>query len=61
METITELDGQIARLTAEIGRLREQKRQWMRLADERAIEVGTLKTELKRLQRALETREDVIS
>jgi hypothetical protein len=34
----------------EIERLREQKRRWMELADQRAIEVGTLKTEITRLQ-----------
>ena len=42
---------QIEKLHAEIVRLREEKRRWMALADQRAIEVGTLKTELKRLQR----------
>ena len=46
---------QIAKLRADIERLREQKRGWMALADQRAIEVGTLKTEIKRLQRVIES------
>jgi hypothetical protein len=47
-------DQQIARLNAEIERLREQKCRWMRLADERAIEVGTLKLEVERLQKEMD-------
>jgi hypothetical protein len=47
-------DQQIARLCAEIERLREQKHRWMAVADQRAIEVGTLKTEIKRLQLVIE-------
>jgi hypothetical protein len=43
-------DQQIARLYAEIARLREERRRWMALADQRAIEVGTLKVQVERLQ-----------
>jgi hypothetical protein len=43
------------RLNADIERLREERRRWITLADQRAIEVGTLKTEIKRLQRAIES------
>jgi hypothetical protein len=42
-----------ARLCTEIARLREQKLRWITLADQRTIEVGTLKTEIKRLQRVI--------
>ena len=36
-------DGRFTELCTEIARLREQKRGWMALADQRAIEVGALK------------------
>jgi hypothetical protein len=49
---------QIAKLRAEIERLRQQTRRWMALADQRAIEVGTLKTEVRRLQRVIEGQHD---
>jgi hypothetical protein len=49
-------DGRITELCTEIARLREQKLRWMALADQRAIEVGTLKTEIKRLRQVIESR-----
>jgi hypothetical protein len=53
MRSDVELEGQqIARLNAEVERLREERRRWIALADQWAIEVGTLKTEIKQLQRS---------
>ena len=48
-------DGRFTELCTEIARLREQKLRWMALVDQRAIEVGTLKIEIKRLQRVIES------
>lgn len=43
----------LEQLRAEIERLRTDKARWMALADKRAIEVGTLKVQVARLQAAL--------